>query len=169
MGIPELIGSIDPTLYTSMQERSKKISEEAKFEEVINKKLLHHKNIWLSRKSNIEDLNKIQERTFSLIDTFTDKYSFEGMICPACENTAIVTFENEYEEIADNVREGYSFVTDVRCYYCDLVIDDSQEMDYLEIEQSLIWEQEEFENDLKSGGLHITRQLSRRRFSIQYF
>ncbi|MGD8306705.1 MAG: hypothetical protein PVF17_08635 [Ignavibacteria bacterium] len=146
--LPELIKSIDPKLYDTMQERSKKITEENKFEEQINKKLSHHKSVWNSRKANLEELKRIQEKTFSLIDTNTDKYTFEGIICPACENTAIVTFENEYEEIADNVREGYSFVTDLHCYFCDLDINDSEELDFLEIEQTLIWEQEEYEMDM---------------------
>lgn len=145
--LKELVNCIDSESYSNLKEKSNKTIEEIRLEETIYNNLLKHKNIWESRRLNPEEQAKAEEKTFKLIDTNYEKFSFEGVECPACKNTAVVTFENEFEEIAENVHEGYAFVTDLHCYFCELEIDDPVVLDHLEIEQSIIWEDDDYEND----------------------
>jgi len=115
----------------------------------LNKKLKHHKEIWLDRKIHKDQVTIIKEKTSSYSNPYYSNFSFMDVTCPACQNTAIITLEDADEAYVANFRKRYSFVTELRCFYCDLVISDSSELDYLGIGQSFFWDEEKSEDDLQ--------------------
>jgi len=69
-------------------------------------------------------------------------YRFRQLfICPACGNKAVVSLETDYDIIdGEGVITGM-FVTELRCFYCKLHIEEYDEIDYLHLNEDVLAEE----------------------------
>lgn len=136
LNIPELVDIIEKAKYPALLEISYNLLKIEELEQKIKSKLKHHLQIWESRKTNSVELQNAKDKTESIVDKHTKHYSYESFECPACKNNAIITLEYEPEIDENDDVVGHLFLTELRCYYCDLDISDYEELDFLELEQS---------------------------------
>lgn len=120
-------------------------------EKRIKEKLNKHLKIWLKRKSQTELIDSLKFRTESLIDTRAKNYYYSNYECPACQNNAILTFLYEKgfeEEYGEQVPTVYHDLNSLRCYFCDLEIDDYEELDFIGVEQNYFEEESYWNLDI---------------------
>ncbi|KAA0139150.1 hypothetical protein FYZ48_10930 [Gimesia chilikensis] len=113
---------------------AKEISDSNSFESGMEKLLDKHRQIWAKRKENQDFLDKAKQITeINLKDEEEGTYFHESTECPACGNvsSAECTLEWEYEGPIYGSHIVGAYVSGLKCEYCDLVLDDYEQFDYL--------------------------------------
>lgn len=105
--------------------------------EKIRIKLESHLQRWKEHKKESGFLEKMQEKTISIYETSKTKDSLIELIeCPACNNDSLLYFELDFD-YPDTTPVGI-FVSELRCLFCKLIIEDYEEIDYLKLDSILM-------------------------------
>jgi len=99
-------------------------------EEQIKLRLDHHKQIWIQRK-NIDNYYESKLKLTKRVLLTPNKFP---VTCPSCSNTAVIYSKPIVEvNFTENEAETVGFqVTKIKCHYCKLVIDEPEEIDFLD-------------------------------------
>lgn len=102
------------------------------FEDQIKAKIETQKTLWKELQHQDDLVAKARSETEKLLCTHEE--ALEIVPCPSCENDALLIVEHEYGPDMDGeaVRYG-TFVLGFRCMYCDLILSNYDEIDYLKL------------------------------------
>jgi hypothetical protein len=115
-------------------------------EDKVKIKLESHKKRWEQLKEQPGYVDKMREKTESIYEaSFKNRESFaEKLECPACHNLALITIEVDIDYSEGQANPIGAFVSSLKCHFCKLVIEDYDEMDYLNLNDVLVNDFEEW-------------------------
>ena len=101
-------------------------------------KLDFHRRQWEKFSAgNADFVSKMRKRSDYIKNKINDKYEtyVEEIECPACKNEALVTIEVDFDYCEGQAIATGVFVSDLQCLYCQLKIDEYDEMDALDLNE----------------------------------
>lgn len=109
------------------------MQSEEKFSTEILKNLEEHKKKWLQRESQTEFVNQATDITNSLLKSSGKDFSYTSFSCPACGQEAVARIEPDYDYDPEEKTSYVTgvFVDNINCYYCDLKLQDYEELNYV--------------------------------------
>lgn len=113
-------------------------------EDKINIKLEYHKKRWDQLKNVPGFLEKMKNKIDHALQSQSvnrDSY-FEVAPCPACDNDSLLTVEIDFDYSEGEVHPIGAFVSKLRCLFCKLKLEDYDEIDYLDLNNVLIPEED---------------------------
>lgn len=108
-------------------------------EDKVKMKLDSHKMRWEQLKTTSGFIEKMKAKT-ELI--YQSSKNVDVTDCPACDNTALLTVEVDYDYSEGQVRPMGIFASQLKCLFCKLLVLDYDEIDYLKLNDLLIPEQD---------------------------
>lgn len=116
-----------------LRDLSHKMQNEEIFSREMASRIEHHKTLWLQRASQLEFLKQASDITKSLLGSSGHDFSYVPFTCPACSQEAVARIEPDYDY---DPAEKTSYVTgvfvdSVNCYYCDLKLQDYEELNFV--------------------------------------
>jgi len=107
-------------------------------EERLDIKLRFHKQQWESRSGSSDFVNRMRGRTEYVLnrEMIDGRYRTETD-CPACGNTAVLNLEVDYDICDGQAMPMGVFVNSIECMFCQLRINDYDEMDELKLNERL--------------------------------
>jgi hypothetical protein len=111
-----------------------KIQSEEKFSKEMTDRLEQHKALWLKRSSQPEFVKQANDITKSLLDSSGRDFTYAPFRCPACGQEAVARIEPNYDYDAAEQTSYVSgvFVDNINCYYCNLKLQDYEELNYVD-------------------------------------
>lgn len=106
-------------------------------EESLGEKMTRHRQIW---ELKIEDMRHVLDAT-----EFTRKLSTEPLkkiiMCPACSNESVLSVNADYDYADGRAWLAGFYVEKLNCYFCNLFVNEAEEMDLLRLNDHLIPEE----------------------------
>jgi hypothetical protein len=128
--IDDFVGSLATDLAAVSVEHQETI------EKKMNILLEAHKQRWEQRKADAALVVKAQKETKDAQSKGLSRDSFiETTDCPACGNNAILFMSVDFDYSEGEVNPIGAFVQYLNCFYCDLLIEEYDEIDYLELNE----------------------------------
>jgi len=120
--------------YERLKSLSQKITNQEVFEKEFTSKLDNYKSLWEKEKSNQEFVSKASELTQRVLSESCESHSYEEFSCPACGQNAVARIEPDYDYDPVDQTSFLTgvFVDNIQCYHCGLVIDDYEELNYVD-------------------------------------
>lgn len=114
---------------------SKKIVTQENLTQTMESLFSEHMKIWDNRKINESFVSHADVITESKLSSSGHDYSYENFTCPACTNEAIarIVADYEFDKVDQTAFVTGVFVDEIHCYYCDLHLDDYEELDFVDI------------------------------------
>jgi hypothetical protein len=115
---------------------SLEILEKENFEKRMNFMLSEHADYWEKKKKDASFIEHAKDITNFLLLTPVHEASYTEFPCPACSNKSVVRIEPDYDQDEES---GMAYVTgefieNLRCYFCELKLEDYEEINYFEID-----------------------------------
>lgn len=103
----------------------------------VEAKIKAQTQFWDSIKNEPQMFESAKGKTKEALGTTLEEFLRKEIKCPVCENNAIVEIE-PYQVIIDGNEVMYmEYAKNFNCYYCELVFDEVDEIDYLNIRKNL--------------------------------
>lgn len=133
------MGSFEIKLASISSEHQESIEEKVKI------KLESHLKRWEQLKNVPGFIEKMGSRTKSVQESsYKSRDSFSEIAeCPACHNDSLISIEIDFDYSEGQVTPIGAFVSSLKCLFCKLVIEDYDEMDYLNLNDLLIGDYED--------------------------
>lgn len=107
-------------------------------EDKVNMILDAHKKKWEERKTDTTLAEKAKKETKEADSKGNTRESFTVIYdCPACENDSLLFVDVDFDYSDGEVYPIGTFVRYLNCFYCDLLIEEYDEIDYLELNEVL--------------------------------
>jgi hypothetical protein len=104
-------------------------------EQRMKDKIAFYKSEWELIKRNQAKMKALEP----LLKKYSNEWNTDHMKCPACENTAIMSIEPDYEVMDGEAVITGIFPTGLRCSFCGFNASDYEEIDYLNLSDKLNW------------------------------
>lgn len=97
--------------------------------------LKQHNEIW-TKKNDQTNIQRAAALTKSRLETPRKYYehSYEEQVCPACQNTAVLVMEPDFDYDDEHSRIAGVYPVLLECHYCDLEVSDYEYFSHLELD-----------------------------------
>jgi hypothetical protein len=99
----------------------------------MDKRLASHKKLWEHRRNHQDFLEQANDITRSLLNSSGVHFSYESFTCPACGQESVARIEPDYDYDPAEMTSYVTgvFVDNITCYFCNLRLEDYDEINYV--------------------------------------